>query len=163
MELLKRVNEKLNDLFMIVGGICLVLMVVISCGNMASRFLGTPMTAAYELIGFIGALVVSFPLGYAQMKRSHVVVDILSRTFPDGVRKILVTISLLLAIGFFSVATWEVGSYANTIRMSGELSETLRIKFHPFIYGVAVACGLMTFSLVVDFLLLWIPAKEAGK
>jgi TRAP-type C4-dicarboxylate transport system permease small subunit len=163
MGTLKRLNERLNDLFLLVGGICLVLMMGISCVNMLTRFLGNPMTAAYELVGFLGAIVVSFPLGYAQLKKSHIAVDILSRTFPAGVRKVLVGISLLLAIGFFFLAAWKVADYATTLRVAGELSETLRIRFYPFTYAVAAACGVMTFSLFVDFLLLWTPAEEESK
>lgn len=163
METLKRLNEKLNDLFVFAGGIALMLMMGISCVNMVLRFLGTPMAAAYELVGFLGAIVVSFPLGYAQLKKSHVVVDILSRTFPEGVRKVLVSISLLLAIGFFFIAAWKVGAYANTLRLAGELSETLRIRFYPFTYGVAAACGVMTLSLLLDFILLWAQVEEEGK
>ena len=163
MEILKRFNERLNDLFMLTGGICLVLMMGISCVNMLLRFLGTPMAAAYELVGFLGALVVSFPLGYAQLKKSHIVVDILSQTFPAGIRKVLVAISLVLAMIFFFVAAWKVGAHANTLRLAGELSETLRIRFYPFTYGVAAACGVMTFSLFVDFLLLWFPVEEERK
>jgi TRAP-type C4-dicarboxylate transport system permease small subunit len=103
-------------------------------------------------VAFLSAIAVSFPLGYTQLKRSHVAVDILSRLFPKPVRRIAIIISLSMAILFFGIAAWQVWEQADTYRVSGEISETLRIPFYPFTYGVAIACGLMTFSLFVDLL-----------
>jgi hypothetical protein len=73
-----------------------------------------------------------------------------------------VGLSLVLGMAFFFVAAWQVGAYANTLRLSGEVSETLRIAYYPFTYGVAAACGLMTFTLIVDFLVLLFSSKEDG-
>lgn len=163
MDALKRLNDRLNDLFMLLAGIALILMMGISCVNMLLRFVGTPMSAAYELVGFLGAIVVSFPLGYTQLKKSHIAVDVISKTFPARVRKVVVGLSLVLGMVFFFIAAWKVGAHANTLRVAGELSETLRIRFYPFTFGVAAACGALTLCLFIDFLLLWAPSEEASK
>jgi hypothetical protein len=42
------------------------------------------------------------------------------------------------------------------------MSETLRIPFFPFTYGVAIACGLMTFCLIIDFLVLITAPKKVA-
>ncbi|MEJ2716757.1 MAG: TRAP transporter small permease [Deltaproteobacteria bacterium] len=162
MEGLKRFTEYLNDIFVLFGGISLILMMGIACANMVLRLGGRPMSAAYELVGFLGALTVSLPLGYTQLKKTHIAVDILSQKFPVPVRRFVVGLSLLLGMGFFFVAAWKVGSYANTLRLSGEVSETLRMAYYPFTYGVAAACALMTFTLAVDFLVLLFSPKEDG-
>lgn len=152
MQALLKIAERLNSAFMLVGGVALILMMAIACLNMALRLLGKPISASYELVAFLSAIAVSFPLGYTQLQRSHVAVDILSRLFPPPVRKTVIIISLLGAIVFFGVASWQVWLQADTFRIKGELSETLRIPFYPFTYGVAIACGIMTFSLIVDLL-----------
>lgn len=163
MEGLKKLNELLNDFFTMLGGITLFLMMAVACVNMVMRLLGMPISAAFELVGFLGALTVSLPLGYAQIKKSHIAVDILSSKFPAGIRKVVVAVSLLLAAIFFFIACWQVGAHAETLRRSGEVSETLRIPFYPFTYGVAAACGLMTFCLLTDFLLLLKPVGKPGE
>ncbi len=152
MQALLKIAERLNKAFMVVGGVALILMMAIACLNMALRLLGKPISASYELVSFLSAIAVAFPLGYTQLQRSHVAVDILSRLFPTKIRKTVIIISLLGAIIFFSIAAWQVWLQADTFRIKGELSETLRIPFYPFTYGVAVACGLMSFSLLVDLL-----------
>jgi TRAP-type C4-dicarboxylate transport system permease small subunit len=163
MELLRKINEKVNDLFILLGGIALVAMMTIACVNMVLRLMGAPMSAAFEIVGWLGALTVSLPLGYTQLKKSHIAVDIVSQKFPPGVRKVVVGLSLLLGTGFFFVAAWQVGAYANTLRVSGEVSETLRVAFYPFTYGVSAGCALITFCLVVDFLDLLFPPREGVK
>lgn len=162
MEGLKKLSENLNNIFMLFGGISLILMMAIACANMVLRLGGRPMSAAYELVGFLGALTVSLPLGYTQIKKTHIAVDILSQKFPVPVRRFVVGLSLILGMGFFYVAAWKVGAYANTLRLTGEVSETLRIAYYPFTYGVAAACGLMTLTLMVDFLALLFSHKEGG-
>jgi TRAP-type C4-dicarboxylate transport system permease small subunit len=161
MQGLIKVNELMNHVFALVAGISLVLMMVVAAINMIMRIFGNPLSA-HEMVAFLSALVVSFPLGYTQLKKSHIAVDILSSKFPAGVRKVLTGISLLLGMVFFCVASWQVASYANTLRLSGEVSETLRIPFFPFTYGVAIACGLMTFCLIMDFLVLITAPKKVG-
>lgn len=163
MEGLRKLNDKLNDIFILLGGISLILMMAIACANIGARLLGRPISAAYELVSFLGALTVSLPLGYTQLKKGHIAVDVLSSGFPAGVRRIVLGISLILGMVFFFIAAWQVGNFANILRASGEGSETLRMPFYPFTYGVAAGCGLMTFCLLTDFLLLLAPPKEDDK
>jgi len=161
MQGLTKFNEYLNHVFALIAGISLVLMMVAAAVNMIMRILGNPLSA-HEVVAFLSALVVSLPLGYTQLKKSHIAVDILSSKFSAGTRKVITGISLALGIVFFFLATWEVASYGNTLRLSGEVSETLRIPFFPFTYGVAIACGVMTFCLIMDFLVLISAPKKVG-
>ncbi len=160
MEGLKKLNEWLVNAFTVAGGVTLVLMMVIACTNMVMRLVGEPISAAYELVGYMGALTVSLPLGYAQLKKSHIAVDILTSRFPNDIRMIVSGIGLLAGILFFLVVAWQVGEHAQTLRRVGEVSETLRIPFYPFAFGVAVSCGLMTLCMIVDFLTLIVSGPE---
>ncbi len=160
MEGLKKLNEWLANAFTVAGGVTLVLMMVIACANMVMRLVGEPISAAYELVGYLGAVTVALPLGYTQLKRSHIAVDILTSRFPADIRKILLGVGLLGGILFFLVVAWQVGAYAQTLRRVGEVSETLRIPYYPFTYGVAVSCGLITLCMIVDFLALIVSGRE---
>ncbi len=160
MGLLRKLSDWLNSVCMLVGGIALVLMMGVACLNMVLRLLGSPISATYEIVGYLGAITVALPFGYAQRSRSHVAVDIISGRFPSGVRGVIRTISLCLGIAFFFVAAWQVGAHAHTLQSAGEVSETLRMTYYPFTYTVAVACGIMTFSLLVELLELFFGPRE---
>jgi len=45
---------------------------------------------------------------------------------------------------------------------SGELSETLRMPYYPFVYGAALGCGFLTLVLVMDLLKSLFAGKESA-
>jgi TRAP-type C4-dicarboxylate transport system permease small subunit len=149
---LEKISNHLNKWFAWIGGIALLSLTGIACANMLMRPLGAPITGAYELVGFIGALVVAFPLGYAQITRSHISVDILAMRYSKKANRITNAISSLLCLIFFILVAWQSAIYASTIWKRGESSETLRIVYHPFVFVVALCCLLLAFVLLVDFL-----------
>lgn len=160
---LNRFTEWINVILMGIGGITLVLMTGIACVNMFLRLYGTPLSPAYELVSYLGAITVALPLGYAQLKKSHIAVDILSNRFSPGLRRVIVGINLVLSIVFFSLATWKVGQHAANLWQRGELSETTRMPFYPFAFAVAFSCGILAFTLLVDLVGLIAPLQEENK
>ena len=160
---LTKLTEWLNTFFTGIGGIALVLMTSIACGNMFMRLYGTPLSPAYELVSYLEAITVALPLGYAQLKKSHIAVDILSNRFPPGVRRVIVGLNLVLSIVFFSLASWKVTQHAANLWHTGELSETTRMPFYPFAFAVAFSCGLLALTLLVDLLSLVAPLREENK
>jgi TRAP-type C4-dicarboxylate transport system permease small subunit len=150
--ILERISHKLSKWFSWIGGIALLSLTGIACANMLMRPMGTPMTGAYELVGFFGALVVALPLGYAQITRSHISVDILATRYSKRTKRIMNIISSFLCAIFFMLVAWQSAIYASTIWKRGETSETLRIIYYPFVYVVALCCLLLALVLLVDFL-----------
>jgi TRAP-type C4-dicarboxylate transport system permease small subunit len=152
MSILERISNHLSRWFSWIGGVALLSLTGIACANMLMRPLGAPMTGAYELVGFFGALAVALPLGYAQITKSHISVDILATRYSKGTQRIMNAISSFLCMIFFILVAWQSAIYASTIWKRGETSETLRIIYHPFVYVVALCCLLLALVLLVDFL-----------
>ena len=150
--ILERISNALSKWFAWIGGVALLSLTGIACANMLMRPTGTPLTGAYELVGFFGALVVALALGYAQITHSHISVDILSTRYSKRTQRIMNAISSFLCMIFFVLVAWQSAIYASTIWRRGETSETLRIIYHPFVYVVAFCCLLLALVLFVDFL-----------
>jgi len=53
---------------------------------------------------------------------------------------------------FFSIAGWQIARWATVLRKTGEVTETLRIIFYPFMYAVSLGCILLALVLLVDLL-----------
>lgn len=159
MSTLEKISNLLNKGFIWIGGAALLSMIGIACANMILRPLGAPLKGAYELVGFLGALSVAFALGYAQITKAHIAVDILSTRYSKRTLKMMEVISSFFCMIFFVLVAWQVAVFATTIWKRGETSETLRIIYHPFVYAVAVCCALLAFVLFVDFLKLVAPKK----
>jgi len=138
---------------MFVGSVAVLLLMSIATVNVCLRFFfNAPYRGAYELVGFLGAIVIAFALGYTQKRKDHIVVDILTEKFPKRVNRILDGINYLITTIFFSVVSWQVFIWGMKISKSGEVSETLKIIFHPFIFSVSLGFALFSLTLVIDFL-----------
>ncbi|MDH3565826.1 MAG: TRAP transporter small permease [Desulfobacteraceae bacterium] len=162
MELLEKISVFLNRSLSWIGGVFLVGMIVLTCGNIVFRLVWVPIRGTFELMGYFGAIVTAFALGYTQMKRGHISVDVLVNTFSDKRRKVVDTINYTVCFLFFGVAAWQIAVKATTLMNTGEITETLRIIYYPFTYGVALGCAVLSLVLFTDLIKSFIPKKEGN-
>ena len=140
----------MNHAFIFVAGTFMVAMILITCTNIFSRLVWVPVKGTFELMGFFGAVVTAFALGYTQAKKAHISVDILVNRFPKRVQKFINGINCVICMIFFALGGWQIVKLANTLRTSGEVTETLRIIYYPFTYGVALGCFLLSLVMLVQ-------------
>jgi TRAP-type C4-dicarboxylate transport system permease small subunit len=134
-------------------------MILITCANIFLRLVWIPIKGTYELMGFFGAIVTAFALGYTQMKKAHTRVDILVDIFPGKVQVVLNAVNLLICTIFFVIAGWYISKYAATLWGTGEVTETLRIVYYPFTYGVAGGCFLISLVMLVEIVKLFYEGR----
>jgi len=161
MSILEKISKLMNHAFIFVAGSFLVAMILITCANIFLRIVWIPVKGTFELMGFFGAVVTAFALGYTQAKKAHISVDILVNRFPKRVQKCINGINYVVCMIFFILAGWQIAKLANTLRTSGEVTETLRIIYYPFTYGVAVGCLLLSMVLLVELAKLFFPDSGA--
>jgi TRAP-type C4-dicarboxylate transport system permease small subunit len=152
MVVLERISRILNLIFIWIAGLCLAAMILMTCANIFLRAVWTPLKGTYELMGYFGAVVTAFALGYSQMKKAHIAVDVLVNLFTPKTQLILQGINCLICAIFFSIASWQISRYATTLWKTGEVSETLLIVYYPFAYAVAGGCLLVALVMLVEFL-----------
>jgi TRAP-type C4-dicarboxylate transport system permease small subunit len=153
MNSLEKVNLFLNKILMIIGSVAVLSLMSLATVNVVLRFFfNAPYRGAYEIVGFLGAIVIAFALGYTQKRKAHIVVDILTEKFPKRVNRVLDGINYFITTIFFAVVSWQVFVWGMKISKSGEVSETLKIMFHPFIYSVSLGFAVFSFTLIIDFL-----------
>jgi TRAP-type C4-dicarboxylate transport system permease small subunit len=154
MHTLEKVNVFLNKILMILGSVAVLLLMAIATTNAFLRvpFIKSTWRGAYETVGFLGAIVIAFALGYTQKRKDHIVVDILTAKFPKRVNRVLDGINYFITTIFFAIISWQVLVWGMKISRSGEVSETLKIVFHPFIYSVSFGFAVFSLTLLIDFL-----------
>jgi len=153
MNHLEQINIFLNKILMIIGSIAVLSLMSLATGNVVLRFFfNTPYRGAYEVVGFLGAIVIAFALGYTQKRKDHIVVDILTERFPKRINRILDAINYFITMIFFAIVSWQIFVWGIKIAKSGEVSETIKIIFHPFVYCVAVGFLVFSLTLLIDFL-----------
>jgi TRAP-type C4-dicarboxylate transport system permease small subunit len=153
MGYLEKIDDFLNKILLIVGSVAVLFLMSLATVNVVLRFFfNAPYRGAYELVGFMGAIVIAFALGYTQKRKDHIVVDILTEKFPKQVNRVLDGINYFITTIFFAIVSWQVFIWGMKISKSGEVSETLKIMFHPFIYSVSLGFVVFSLTLVIDFL-----------
>ncbi|EPR41100.1 Tripartite ATP-independent periplasmic transporter DctQ component [Desulfovibrio sp. X2] len=145
-----------------VAGVAVLAMVALACANIAGRVFDHPVEGSYELMGFFGAVAAAFSLGYSQLAKGHIAVNILDERIPPKIRRALDAVSALLSAAFFAAAGYEVIDLGNFMVSTGELSETLRMPYYPFVWAVGGGCLVMALVLLVDFLTVLCPAAGSG-
>ncbi|MBE9522100.1 MAG: TRAP transporter small permease [Proteobacteria bacterium] len=162
MELLDKISHALNQILVWIAGIFLVTMILLTCANIFLRIVWMPVKGTFELMGFFGAIVTAFALGYTQIKRGHIGIDIVVNQFSEKTQKILNGINYSICMIFFAIAGWQISKWATTLWKTGEITETLRIIFYPFTYGVALGCIVLALVFLVDLLKVLVEGEGAS-
>ena len=152
MESLEKIGKLMNNGFLWVGGIALLLLMGLASANVVLRPFGIPVKGSYELIGFLGAITIASALGYAQMTGIHIIVDILTSRYSKSTLRIVDSISSFLCMIFFILVTWQTTVLATNIWKRGETSETLKIVYYPFIFLVSLGFAVFSFNLIIGLL-----------
>ena len=157
---LQKISLLANKILVWVGGVVLVAMIALTCGNIILRLVWVPIRGTFELMGFFGALVTAFALGYTQLKRGHIAVDVLVNTFSAGKQRFLRGVNSLICLAFAALCAWQLAVKAGVLQRSGEVTETLRIIYYPFTFLVALGCAVLALVFLVDLFKSLTTAEE---
>jgi len=148
---LSTILKKINTFQVFSGGCFLVLMVFLTCANILLRQFGMPVRGTFELMGFLGALIFALSLGYSHDKKEHLYVSILFDAFPKKVRQVLHKINLVVCTLFFSLVSYQLFKKAWNMKSVGEVSETLRIVYYPFILVLSFGTAVLVLFFIGEF------------
>jgi len=154
-------NIYLNRFLAFFSGIAVIILTAIAAGNMLLRIVYVPINGSYELIGFFGAVATGLALGYTQIRKDHIIVTIFTDRFPKKITPFLNGLNYLVNMFFFALVSWQTMKWGMKIATTGEVSETLKIIYHPFVYCLALGFAALTLSLLIDFLTLFHKETKA--
>ena len=152
MKFLERLNAFLNKILLIVGGIAVLALMTLATANVVLRIFYAPIRGTYELVSLFGALVIAFALGYTQKRKDNIVVDILTERYPERLARVIDAFAYLVMTVFFTIVTWQVFIWGMKIWNTGELTETLKVIYHPFVLAVGFGFGVLALTTLIDFL-----------
>lgn len=152
MQFLEKLDSFVNRSLAWVAGIALIAMMLFTVADMVSRGLGRPVAGSYEVIGWLSAAAMALSLGYTQMHRGHVAIDLVVQQLPARVRAAVDLLVSVMSLLLFVAVAWYVGRYGLVLHGTGSLSETLKVIVYPWVYVVAAGCAGLALALLVDLL-----------
>ncbi|MCD6732809.1 MAG: TRAP transporter small permease [Burkholderiaceae bacterium] len=151
MRLLEKLSESVNGALAWAAGLALIAMMLFTVGDMALRALGRPVAGSYEIIGWLSAAAMALALGYTQVHRGHVAIDLLTTRLKDRTRAAIELVTSLLALLLFAAVAWQLARYGRVLQETGSLSETLKAIVYPWVYVVAAGAAGLALALLVEF------------
>lgn len=158
-----------------ISGLAIVLMMVVttmdvllrSCVTLYSafhwEFLSSlkPIPGTYDLVALFGSIAAALAMAHTTVQSGHVAVELLVRLLAKKKRAVLKLFTDTVSGLFFAVLAWRCVLYARDLKESGEVSMTMQLPFHPFVYLLAFSALSVTFVflmvIIKDF------RKEPGK
>jgi TRAP-type C4-dicarboxylate transport system permease small subunit len=133
-----------------IGGVAVVLIMTLATVNVALRLFSLPLRGVYEIITYMGAVAVASALGYTQRRKDHIIVDIITEKYGRTSRRIADTISYLLMTVFFFLIAKTLFTWGLFVSASGEVSETLKIAYYPFVLFVSAGFVMLSVTCLAD-------------
>ena len=142
---------RLSWIFDWIAGWAMVGMMLLTCSDVVLRLFRKPILGTYEVVGFLGAVVISFAMAQTTIDRAHVAVQVLVIKLSPAGRKAIFLITSLLSLGLFATIAFESFRFGNDLRRAGEVSLTLQLPFFPILYGIGFSAAIVCIICLIDF------------
>jgi len=140
-------------------------MMFLTVSDVVLRLFRRPIPGTYEIVGFLGAVFVSFSLAYTSVQKGHIAVEFLVEKLSKAAQSVVELVTTLVCALLFTIVSWQSILYANSLRATGEVSLTIQIPLYPFVYGISVGCGLLAMVLFVRsaVIIMRVRIKDNGR
>jgi TRAP-type C4-dicarboxylate transport system permease small subunit len=135
-----------------IGGAALVGMMTVTCADVVTRYFGRPIFGAVEIVSLMAVVVLAAAMPLTHVEKGHVGVDLVVRKLPPAAQHWVDAATTLVSTALFAIVCWQMFLYAGTLAASGEVSMSLELPTHLFVYAVAVAFGVLALVIFTDFL-----------
>ncbi|PIC99040.1 TRAP transporter small permease [Sporosarcina sp. P29] len=154
-----KTTDYLNRFLAVVAGIALISMMLLIVFNSIKRMYSDPIAGTVEIVSWLGAITGIFALGYTQLNKGHVYIDMLLDKFPFILQKVIHTFMNVISTSFFLVAAWQLLLFGINLRGNGVVSQTIQFSFYPIVILSSIGFIGLVLAIVKETILLW---KEAS-
>lgn len=158
---MKTLVEKLAVFSVAVGSIGLLLSMLLSVADVVGTQMGHPVAGALEFTESTMVLVVFGGMTWAQIRRSHIRVELVYMQVGKRVRSAMDIVTSLAGIVFFGLLVWQGGVEAVYAWEIGESTSGLvSFPVWPARWILVLGSGLMILQLLID---LWYDLTHFGE
>jgi TRAP-type C4-dicarboxylate transport system permease small subunit len=141
-------EQKMCRFLLLIAGVTLAFMLIFTLIDVAMRVAGKPVVGDYEIISFLGAVVIGFSLPYTSSLKGHVYVDILIDKLPKHMGDAMTVATRVLSIALFLWIAWNFFVMSQDLIRSKEVTPVFRLPYYPISFGLAFCCIIQCFTLV---------------
>ena len=141
-------ERKICLFLLLIAGLTLAFMLVFTLTNVVMRALGRPILGDFEVISFLGAVVIGFAIPYTSLLKGHVYVDFFLEKIPRKVGNVIQIFTRILGIALFLWMSWNFVVMSLDLIKSKEVTPVFRLPFYPISFGLAFCCLIQCLPLL---------------
>lgn len=147
MKSIKGMVTSFSKFLDLIGGyFYLALMLLIVFNVIMRTAFSKPFIGTVELVEVFSAVAVGLTISYCAVLDEHVSIDFILNYFPTRFQKAVTLVGWILSLGFLGTVSWMMYQYGNSVRLTGRVTATMGIGYHPFVYIIAL--GFFVYFLV---------------
>ena len=159
--MLATIAKKISNILIAFGATMLALMMFLTAVDVGMRYVfNRPLSGAFELVGYMMAILVPLSIAYCGQKKEHITVDLFMDRFSKSTRTIVAIITTSITLIFVIIIAWQNVLYFFEVKASGLTSSVLLIPEYPFIAPTAI--GFATLALILLVHLIELILEVAG-
>lgn len=145
-------EQKLCRFLLLISGLTLAFMLLFTLTDVVMRAFGKPIVGDFEIISFLGAVVVGFAIPYTTLLKGHVIVDFLIEKLPKNVSDGMQVATRIIGIALFLWISWNFVDMSLDLIKSKEVTPVFRLPYYPISFGLAFCCLVQCFTLFSQIL-----------
>lgn len=132
------------------AGAILLIMFLMTLADVTIRFVWKPIPGTYELISFMGGLIVGFSIPFTTQMKGHVNVDFAIDKMPKKCKMAVNFITRIMVMIFFFIIGWNLVSMGIDLHKTQEVSQTLHVPYYPVAFGMGIAFLVQAIQFCFD-------------
>ena len=133
---------------LLVSGLTLAFMLLFTLTNVVMRAFGKPIVGDFEIISFLGAVVIGFAIPYTSLNKGHVCVDFLLAMLPRTASDRIELATRIVCIALFLWLAWNFVLVSLDLIKNKEVTPMFRLPYYPISFGLAFCCVMQCVTLV---------------
>lgn len=136
------------------------IMVLTTVDVLMRRFLNMPISGSLEISTSLLVVLVFCCVAWVMTKHGHVVVDMISRKYPQRLGDIISGIAHFLSMIIVALMCWGSIKFGLDQASVGEASVLIGLPVAPFIFVLAFGCALLFLVILIQFINVLVGLKE---
>jgi TRAP-type C4-dicarboxylate transport system permease small subunit len=140
-------ERKICRSLLLISGLTLAFMLLFTLLDVVMRAFGKPIVGDFEIISFLGAVVIGFAIPYTTLLKGHIIVDFLIEKLPKNVSDGMQVATRIIGIALFLWISWNFVDMSLDLIKSKEVTPVFRLPYYPISFGLAFCCIVQCFTL----------------
>lgn len=150
---LESIIHSLSAWFERIGIVGILVMLGVTCVDViGTKCFRSPIHGAIDIVMFSQVVAIAFAITFAQILGTHVRVEFFFSKLSASTQAVIDSVINLILFSLFTLIVWRIYVLGHSLQIAREVSATLFVPLHPFVYGIAIACIPMCLVFLFGFL-----------